>query len=77
MVNAEGFLKYSQIYEGNIAECNTLEATLESLSSFIAPAVKKPIVVMDAAFATQENLTLVRNKGYDYLFMLIMMLILI
>ena len=67
VVNAEGFLKYSQIYEGNIAECNTLEATLESLSSFIAPAVKKPIIVMDAAFATQENLTLVRNKGYDYL----------
>ncbi|MDI9359157.1 MAG: IS1634 family transposase, partial [Phycisphaerales bacterium] len=67
VVNAEGFIKHSQIYEGNIAECKTLEATIESLGKVISPTTKNPIIVMDAAFATKENLALVKTKGYHYL----------
>ena len=68
VVNVEGFVKYSKIYRGNIGEIATLEPTLDDLSSrrgSITP--KKPMVVMDAGIASEENLLMLRNKGYDYL----------
>lgn len=65
VVNIEGFIKYSSILEGNIADCNTLSAMIEKLSSHTCsgPAV----VVIDAGIATEENLKLIQDKGYRYL----------
>ena len=65
VVNIEGFIKYSSILEGNIADCNTLSAMIEKLSSHTCrgPAV----VVLDAGIATEENLKLIEDKGYKYL----------
>ncbi len=65
VVNIEGFIKYSAILEGNIADCNTLSAMIEKLSSHTCsgPAV----VVLDAGIATEENLKLIQAKGYKYL----------
>jgi len=50
----EGFIKYSSVLEGNIADCKTLPAMIEKLSEHTvgAPAV----VVLDAGIATEENL---------------------
>lgn len=65
VVNIEGFIKYSSILEGNIADCNTLSAMIEKLASHTcnSPAV----VVLDAGIATEENLKLIEAKGYKYL----------
>lgn len=65
VVNIEGFIKYSSILEGNIADCNTLSAMIEKLASHTCrgPAV----VVLDAGIATEENLKLIEGKGYKYL----------
>lgn len=65
VVNAEGFVKYSKIYEGNIYEAHTLCQTVEALS--ISTGAVKPVVVMDAGISTEENLTMLKEKGYDYL----------
>ena len=67
VVNVEGFVKYSKIYRGNIGEITTLEPTLDNLSSRGSITPKKPMVVMDAGIASEENLLMLRNKGYDYL----------
>jgi len=65
VVNAEGFAKYSKIYEGNIYEANTLVKTIETLSAQTYST--KPLIVMDAGIATEDNLSKLKEKGYDYL----------
>lgn len=65
VVNAEGFVKYSKIYEGNIYEPHTLLSTIEALSTNTNAV--KPMVVMDAGISTDENLLMLKEKGYDYL----------
>lgn len=67
VVNIEGFVKYSKIYRGNIGETTTLEAMLNELSTQTSFTGRKPMVVMDAGIATEDNLKMLRSKGYDYL----------
>ncbi|HEX5555924.1 MAG TPA: IS1634 family transposase, partial [Chitinophagaceae bacterium] len=66
VVNIEGFLKYSQIFDGNLADSQSLEPIIEELSIRTSQLGRKPIVVMDAGIASEENLSLLRAKGYDY-----------
>lgn len=65
VVNVEGFIKYSSVLEGNVADNKTLSAMIEKLSAHTCrgPAV----VVLDAGIATEENLKLIEEKGYRYL----------
>lgn len=65
VVNMEGFIKYSSILEGNVADCKTLSTMIEKLASHTCsgPAV----VVLDAGIATEENLKRIEAKGYKYL----------
>ena len=67
VVNIEGFVKYSKIYRGNIGETTTLEIMLNELSTQTSSTGRKPMVVMDAGIADEENLTMLKSKGYDYL----------
>jgi transposase len=64
VVNVEGFIKYTSIHEGNIADCKTLSAMVEKLSSHTVH--HKATVVLDAGIATEENLGLLQAKGYSY-----------
>ncbi len=48
VVNSEGFLKYSQIFEGNIADNKTLEQIITELSARTSATERHPIVVLDA-----------------------------
>ena len=64
VVNVEGFIKYTAVHEGNIADCATLESMIEKLATHTCS--HKPIVVLDAGIATQENLDLIKKKGYHY-----------
>jgi hypothetical protein len=67
VVNSEGFVKYSRIYSGNIADPTTLSATIESLSKSTSFTGRKPTVVIDAGIATEDNLKMLKEKGYHYL----------
>src|SRR5680860_449626 len=67
VVNAEGFVKYSKIYEGNIYEAHTLLSTVEALASSTSTNATKPLVVIDAGISNEDNLTMLKEKGYDYL----------
>ncbi len=66
VVNAEGFVKYSKIYEGNIYEAHTLETIVDALATSTSLSAK-PVIVMDAGIADEANLTMLKTKGYDYL----------
>ena len=66
VVNVEGFVKYSHIYEGNIADCKTLGETLSVLSARTSDTPRKALVVIDAGIATEDNLETIRTLGHDY-----------
>ena len=70
VVNVEDFIKYSAIYRGNTADCKTLEAMINQLAAATTakPAHQdgsKRIVVIDAGIATEDNLKMITEKGYD------------
>lgn len=65
VVNVEGFIKYSNIFEGNSADSSTLPEIIDNLRSQTSDE-KRAVVVIDAGIATEENLTLIKAKGYDY-----------
>lgn len=67
VVNTEGFLKYSQIFEGNIADSSTLEKIITELSLRTSSAERRPTVVLDAGIATEDNLKLLRKKNFSYM----------
>ncbi len=67
VINREGFLKYSNIFEGSMADCKTLAAVIDSLSMQTSLSARKPIVVIDAGIATEGNITMLKSKGYDYM----------
>jgi transposase len=67
VVNREGFLKYSNIYEGNISDCKTLESVIQSLSNQTSETKRKPIVVIDAGIATDDNVEMLKTRGYNYI----------
>ena len=65
VVNIYGFIKYSAIHEGNMADCKNLSLMLDKLSR--CTNAGQPVVVMDAGIATEENLKMIKTKGYHYL----------
>ena len=67
VVNREGFIKYSSILEGNMADSKTLEGMIGNLRSKTSLTAKKAIVVIDAGIATEENLAMIKDNGYDYI----------
>lgn len=67
MTNQQGFIKYSQFYDGNISEPSTLIDLIEQLQKRVPVGKQKPLIVMDAGFATEDNLKMLKKKGYDYL----------
>lgn len=67
VVNCEGFLKYSNIFDGNMSDSKTLGTVVEALSRQTSFSGRKPIVVMDAGIATEDNVGMLKTKGYDYL----------
>lgn len=62
VLDASGFVRRSEVFEGNVSEGKTLAGMLEGLE---APA--GALVVMDRGIATEENLQWLRQSGYRYL----------
>lgn len=67
VVNREGFLKYSNIFQGNMSDSQTLSMIIEALGKHTSFSVHKPVIVMDAGIATDDNIQMLKSKGYDYL----------
>ncbi len=68
VVNPYGFIKHSEILEGNMADCNTLERMIKHLKKKVNPNPEaKSVIVIDAGIATEGNLALLKTNGYDYM----------
>ena len=67
VINTEGFLKYSDIFEGNTSDCSTLRTVITRLNQRAYYSSGKPIIVMDAGIATEANIKYLKDEKYDYL----------
>ena len=65
VVNVEGFIKYSNIFEGNMSDSESLPKIIDNLRLQTSEE-KRAVVVIDAGIATEDNLGLIKAKGYDY-----------
>jgi len=65
VINAEGFIRHSRIYEGNKADTATLGDMIADLEKY-SPAGVRQTIVIDAGIATEENLGSITDKGYKY-----------
>ena len=67
-VNTDGFIRYSSILEGNTADPKSLPAMVDGLMAKSPVREEdRTLVVIDAGIATEENLALLRDRGYNYL----------
>ena len=65
IVDKNGFPKKSKIFKGNISEPETLEKIITDLNPEDGQLFQ-PIVLIDAGIATEDNLKLIRAKGYHF-----------
>lgn len=54
-----------EVFEGNMADTKTLGGALDRLGTIQEGL--KPIVILDAGFASKANLELLKHRGYGYL----------
>lgn len=69
-VNTEGFIRYSSILAGNTADPSALPHMVENIiakNPVPSNPDEKVLVVIDAGIATEDNLRLLRESGYNYL----------
>jgi hypothetical protein len=55
------------VLEGNMNDAASLEGMINKLRVKTSSAARKAIVVMDAGIATEANLKMIKEKGYDCL----------
>lgn len=67
VTNAEGFAKYSKIHKGTISGPSTLLQTIQALRTATSEITRKPLILLDAAFSTNENLVMRKENDFDYL----------
>jgi hypothetical protein len=65
VINPEGFIKYSGIFEGNMQDCKTLEGVVKTLRAKTSTC-GRAIVVIDAGISTDENLAMLKENKFDY-----------
>lgn len=66
VVNTEGLLVRTMIYEGNRHDSTTVEEVVGSLSRTTAQNARR-IVVMDAGFYSKSNVNWLEANGFDYI----------
>jgi hypothetical protein len=62
VLDGSGFVRRSQVFDGNVVEGTTLAGMLQALG-----APTGALVVMDRGIATEENVVWLRAQGYRYL----------
>ena len=66
VVNTEGLLVRTMIYEGNRSDSTTLEEVVGSLAGTTSVEARR-IVVMDAGFYSRGNVRWLTDNGFDYI----------
>jgi transposase len=69
VVNTDGLLIRTRIFEGNRGDCTTLKEIIASLEESMKKQGKSKediTVVMDAGISTKENLAYLKAEGYHY-----------
>ena len=65
-IDSLGFVRYSRFYNGNISEPETFKDMLRDVVGQLDTNGEKPIIVMDAGIATEDNLKIISGSNYDY-----------
>jgi len=65
VINSQGFIRHSRIYEGNKSDMATISDMIKDLEEHSSPDVQHTIVI-DAGIATDGNLEEIDRKGYRY-----------
>lgn len=64
ILDADGFPKRSEFFEGNVSESKTFQQMIRQLDS--NNLVFKPMIAMDAGIATDENILWLQKNKYPY-----------
>ena len=67
VVNSHGFPKHYQLFDGRMTDTDSLQKIIDSLDEQMKSLGVSPIVVMDAGISTEDNLAMLKKKGYRYL----------
>ena len=59
VIDEKGFIKKTKIFKGNVSEPKTLADMLDSFE-------KNATAVMDAGIASEDNINLLKEKGFNY-----------
>jgi transposase len=65
VLDADGFPKRSNVFNGNVSEPKTLENMIKGLCAY-KPLIK-PTIVLDAGIATEANIKWLKGNQYAYL----------
>lgn len=65
VVNRDGLLVRTEIFEGNRQDVETLQEVIGSLEKGLGEV--KKLIVMDAGFSSAENIQWLRDNGYDFI----------
>jgi hypothetical protein len=65
VINPQGFIKYSAVFEGNMVDCKTLLHIVLKLRGATSSQIRATVVI-DAGIATEENLQMLLDNGFDY-----------
>lgn len=69
-INTDGFIRYSSVLPGNTADPKSLPDMIEKVigqSPVASDPKHRSLVVIDAGIATEDNLALIRERGFNYL----------
>jgi len=70
MLDSSGFVRKSEIFDGNIGEPTTFKGMLDKLEVKKREHIfdyKSSLVVMDAGIASEENIKYLVDNGYEYI----------
>jgi len=65
VINSQGFIRHSRIYEGNKSDITTISDMIKDLEGYSLPNTQHTVVI-DAGIATDTNLEELDKKGYKY-----------
>jgi transposase len=72
VVDENGFLKTTRVFEGNVSEPKTLITMVHEIHGHAIGqqpllAIDKPTVVIDAGIASEDNLKTLKGQGFSYI----------
>jgi transposase len=62
-----GFPLAHEVFEGNMADTKTLVVLIDRLDMGNKEPLLKPVIVLDAGFASKDNINMLKERGYSYM----------